>query len=805
MRSIIPLSLVFILCLPVDGLRGQDGFSLGNGVTVPGRISSPFNTWVPIEFSARNASDEDQTVLITSSLDGEASQSYGRRLWLPANSVRRGSYLVRTPALPSPKSDPVNAELRTMFLLEENGVETAVTFFGEGKINTRPIRCARDAATTLILTDHGKMEAESLVRSITDYNQISYYAIRGQENSQRVMDYDGLTHLVLASREMETNPEAIDALRKWVFSGGRLWIMLDQTGEFLANSLLTDGGSLVTVDETELDSIGIVTHPGSSNSGDAGEVVYETPVPMVNVLADQFETILDCQGWPAALMKTFGRGEILVTTVGAPAWHLTKHLEARRSEEKPGLTRAGLTLSERFYRPKTFIKVAEPDWSEPTTSQIGYEIPSRSMVVSILIGFCVALILVSLTQWKREQLMSMTIYAPLLAFAAMGALVAMGASSRTAIPTTTATMYIAEADESGHRLLEGARTIYRDDAGDIPIELQADGFYEFEPSLPGAAKRMIWTDAGSVRWENLDIPAGVQTAKFQLMQDDQPTAAVLSFGEDGLSGRLTNMPDSEIRESFIAFPGGRFARVEFADDGAIRCPLSGTLADDQFVSGDVLGDRERRYVTVSKDLFLTHRRLPDTPRLYFWTDSSPIEVDDLSAKRRVGDALYSVPVSLHAPAPGSSFAASPAMIGYRAVNHPLYGTSTVYVNQDGAWRASTSQESYTTLQCFLPTDVGPIGVSEIRATLDLRVANRNVKLLVIRPDGQEVEAATWTSPVGQKQVVLQDEMFFSEDSQDFLTLILHVGPPLQEIEGDGENALGWSINDVTFEGEFVAR
>ncbi|TWT47041.1 hypothetical protein KOR42_42380 [Thalassoglobus neptunius] len=805
MRSFIPLSLVFIFFLSGNGLQGQDGFSLGSGVTVPGRISSPFNTWVPIEFSARNASDEDRMVLITSALDGEASQSYGRRLWLPANSVRRASYLVRTPALPNPKSDPVNAELRTMFLLEKNGVETAVTFFGEGKVNTRPIRCARDAATTLILTDYGKVEAESLVRSITDYNQISYYSIRGQESARRVMDYDGLTHLVLASRSMEMDPEAIDAVREWVFAGGRLWIMLDQTGESLANALLTDGGSLVPVDETELTSIAITSHPGSSTSGDSQEISYETPVPMVNVLADDFETILDCQGWPAAMVKPYGRGEVLVTTVGAPAWHLTKHFEARREEETPGLTRAGLSLSERFYRPKTFIEVAEPDCSEPTLSQIGYVIPSRSRVVFILIAFCAALVLVSLMQWKREQLMSMTVYAPLLAFTAMGALVAMGASSRTAIPTTSATMYIAEVDESGHRLLEGARTIYRDDAGDIPIELDADGFYEFVPSLPGAAKRMIWTDSGSVRWENLDIPAGVQTAKFRLMQNERPTAAVLSFGMDGLSGRLTNVPESEIRESLIAFPGGRFSRVEFAEGGLIQCPLSGTLADDQFVSGDVLDDRERRYVSISKELFQSHRRLPDSPRLYYWTDASPIRIDDISPERRVGDALFSVPISIHAPAPGSPFAASSSMIGYRATNHPIYGTSTVYVNQDGAWRASTSQESYTTLQCFLPDDIGPIGVSEIRATLDLRIANRELKLLVIRPDGEEQEIATWTSPVGQKQVVLQDEAFFSDDPQDFLTLLLHVGPPLQQIEGEGENALGWSINDITFEGEFVAR
>lgn len=808
LRVQIRIVCSILICLAVHAASGQE-VSLGLGVSMKGRALAPFEAWIPMSFAVENEGETDAEVLVTSYFAERPDQNFSRRVWIPAHSARQVEYRVFTPPSNVEFGKPEAKDLRTLLLVKKDGVETAVLFSGGERFDSRFIRCADYASRIVLIKDENSDDPHLLLDAFLDREAIHMGVYQVESLPQQVADYSAIDHVVIASNRITENRMALNALRQWVVSGGVLWIMLDRVDPAIVDEFVSDA-TIVPIETVDLSTVEIRQGSGNHLSGDFEPVDYETSIQMVNVAATGFKELATVNGWPAVLEAKAGRGKVLVTTLNSEAWRYTPLLQKERPGEQRGLTDTGLTVAGESLKGYFLTSLSMPDsedvdLTEITTDQIGYEIPSRGLVTLILGSFCVLLPILTLMQSRRTELLKMTWIAPVIAVLCTGTLVAMGNNSRLAIEPSEITTQIVELDATGNSLVKAARATYRQSAGTSEIVFPAEGLEHYTPQLPGSAKRMVITDDGAIHWENLEFPAGEQSSVYEAQHRFAPTVAVMRVEESGLHGQLVGERIEPLSDGLITFPSGRSVSLQVSDDGTLKSGLNATLPSGQFLSDQVLGDQQRRRMQIYREYLNGSRLIPEEPRLYIWTDPIDPEITDVDEPLKRGDALLSVPLEIKRPETGTRFRVAPAMIDYRAVVHPIWGSSTVFRNNNKTWTDSVSQDSYSLLRCSLPKEIGQVAAQSVEMLMDLKIANRVLEVIVVRPNGEEEIVKTLESPVGEYTVTFSEAEDFSHDPEEFLTVMLHVGPASVETDAEGENALGWQIKDVIFQGEFVAE
>ena len=795
--------LLFVSLLFAQSAIAED-VAITPGVWMTGRTVAPFDSWVPMSFGVGNIGDEDAEILISNYFVENDDQSFGRRMWVPPKSIRKSRFVMRTPSADTPFSETEVKDLRSLLLVNRDGVEVAINDFGGSRFSSRPIRCSDFASRAVLISERHQGPGENLVRSMLDEENQALGVFRFDDCPQNLIGYDAIDYVIFDSTHLENNRLAIGTLRQWVLAGGKLWIMLDQLDPDLLGEFPISGG-LTPVGSVELTSVKIQNTPRSPIASDDTPVNYEIPVKMINVVSTGFNILAEVDGWPAVLESPYGRGSIIVTTIGPEAFHSTPGIEEKRPIERSGPTTAGKSLSNHFFSIPESSENQEIQLAEITESQIGYEVPKRGTIISILGCFCLLLPGLAFVQLRRGDLLKFAWIAPVVALLATGGLVAIGNSSRTSIEPMEVTTQLVQFDQAGNAFVMGSRTTYRQDADTEEVVLRENGYEDFTPEHLGAAKRIMLNDDGSLQWENIEVTAGQQSSDFFATKRFAPTIATLSVTKTGLRGRLTGQENRSLSDGILTFPSGRRASVTISEDGTLESDSNDVLMAENFLSSQVLTDQQRRRIDVYSDFLGNRERIPDHLSLYAWSDPIARDLVDLENGKQLGDALFKIPVTLERPAPGTRYQASPALISYRALVHPRWGSSTVFRNLGKQWSASTSRDSYSVLQVSLPKELGPVDVQSIKMTMDLKIPNRKLEVFLIKPDKSETLVETYESPVGIDSKTFSDSSFFSSDPTNLLAVMLHVGPPLEEIEGQGENALGWSINDVSFSGDFVAK
>ena len=145
-------------------------------------------------------------------------------------------------------------------------------------------------------------------------------------------------------------------IRQWVANGGRLWIMLDETGVELPQRLFGDFISLSGLGTEHLSSVEIV----SKHSGQEPLVFdYDQPVRNAMVYAEDVEVYHEVNGMPSSFWKKYGNGEILFTTLEARGLTRPKPFSTAY-ELLPLLPLQDLAL--RFFSPTelSLIHISEP-------------------------------------------------------------------------------------------------------------------------------------------------------------------------------------------------------------------------------------------------------------------------------------------------------------------------------------------------------------------------------------------------------------------------------------------------------------
>ncbi len=795
-------SLCFVLSLIVcSSACFADDVQLSRTPKPTGRIVSQYETWNQMSFAVKNDTSNEDNFLVTTYFDEVPGQQYARRLWLPAHSRRQSWMLVKTPSKIS-EGDLAEAKgMQTLVLQDQGYGETAVASDSGRRSHDHYVRCVEWSPKKLLLTDSNTPDVLEYMNSLKTGNARGYHIQMDGEFPTSVTAYDEVTHIVLSTSRILTNPLAIDTLRSWLFAGGDLWVHLDRVDEKILNHLLSGGGSVSVVDELDLTSIQVTGPEVSRLSFDETTIEAERPLRMLRVVHQGFEEMATVDGWPIVIEKSVGNGRIVVTTIDSRALYVPRTFRERAQSSRPRSTAVGGSLGEVFFNDRNNQTSETTDWSNISSSYIGYTVTKKSTVTWILLVFSATLILSCIWCWRSRQYFRMTIISPVLAFFATLALFLLGSHSRGAIAPTEAMIQFAELDREGNVSIQGGRSTYRTVAGQENISLRDSGWVDFTSSLPGSAKRLVWSENGDRSWENLDLPAGQQASSLQIQKKMMPTVASLTLDEKGLVGTISGESDSGFTSGILVFPSGDRSSARMNRLGQLLSQPSDMLAPGQYSTDEVLDDRGKMRSEVFQKLLSGPRQFPVEARLYYWKKPFDLEIEDFESIREDGDALVSVPVQFQRPASGSSFYLPKFIIHFRSIINPTGGVSTVFNNRKRIWNESTSSLSDTTLRCSIPDIFAPFELSRLNVILDLRIPGREVRIHAKKRDGSMELLKVLESPVGRQEIEIQSAEFLHQDPSDVLTLHIHVGA-IQDVIAQEMNAdnSSWKIERVQFEG-----
>lgn len=775
-------------------------------------------TWGVIKVSLRNPQDHEVKLLATTHALNEPTLQYGRRLWLPARSQLTSWNPMRMPPLDHPQQKQF--DLRSMVINSSSGVETmSANEFGAMQFD-QTFRVAADEPVTAMILDRSDDPAlgpqstnpqEFVLTARLDRGLRFNLTILGDPLIPATEElFDAMDHLVIASNRIVTDSAGISAIRRWVASGGRLWIMADKVSPTLLAALLGDDDNIAEVNRVDLTSTQIDTGDWSLSQYRFSREL-ERPVRLVRLIAEDYSVDYTTQGWPAAFWKNHGAGRILVTTIGGDAW-----VRPRTPADPPSPGGVNMQtmfvpseplsyLALQFFVPRSRSPIQHDLAEEQVQQLIGYAIPNRTLMVGILAGFTGMIPLLAVWFARRGRLEWMGLAIPGLSLISAGVLMSVGWNSRTTIPATTAVIQHVQPVPGTEEIHTNGLVGLFAHESHVP-SLSGHGGGWMSPAMGGfesTTRRMVWTDTETWNWEILPFTPGLRMIPFQAGgRVDEPVEAVANFDARGVTGQLSLPAGLVPEDAVIVAARGRIG-VELQSDGRFIATANAVLGADEYLSANVLSDEQQR-----RSRLMSHLPGPlsdevFSPKLLVWT--KPWDVGtSLSRGGTVGSALVTVPMRWQRPAAGASLVIPSPFLPFREVEGPDgLAPKGMYDRRIARWIEKTGPAA------------GWVAFAVPRDLLPLELKSANITFKVLGPMGRlELSGATgparqslktWDAPVGTLKYEITDPKVLTLDSRGRFLIRVDVGvadesnprSTLASTGIDGDPLSYWQFEDVS--------
>lgn len=750
--------------------------------------------WGVVSVDISNATDRDATILISSSIKGFPHDQYARSFWVPANAIVRSWQHFYFPKALGPKA--VSADVESTVWDVTDGAMTLLPARSGKKRHDSLLPISEAHPVTAVIVKASRPQAdldETAAGEAVDACVVSRFLDRrmalldGKRLPATAIALDGLRHLVLDKDQIADDPAAMTAVRRWLQNGGRLWIMVDRVRQSTVERLLGDVSPYQTVDRVGLTRLQLKTNDKDRWGEDETPREFEQPVSLVRVLTTGVDVLHTVNGWPASFMQRCGNGRVLYTALGMRAWLRLLTTEERRRDKTqvrffPRETLRKLT-GELFVFTKPSELQPEP-LDDYVAQQIGYEIVSRDLVVAVLGVFCAGLLATALWLWRAKRLERMRWIGPGWAVAAAAVLTGMGSRSRQSVPETVAVAQLVEVVPDSEEVnVTGLVAVYRQDGSKSTIGMQQGGVLDPEfAARPGTTRRMVWTDLDRWRWDDLQVPPGVQQTQFRYAGNvGKPLRMTGRFGPDGLSGTLDTGPFRDPADAVLTTSTGLAVGVRLRDDGTFVAGPDQALAPGTFVTGGLLSDEQRRRQEVYRKLWKTRDNVPVVrrPTALVWTKPIDMGFQISEEQRRAGSALLAIPLRLEKTPPGTRVRIPAAFLPYKRVFDPDGRTlSGSYMNERREWVERTGP-ARTWLRVQIPAEVRPLVVD--RATIRLHFDGPSRRLDIAgEVDKKPVVLASFPKPAGEVRVPVTRADVLRLDPQGGLVLGVFVGEGEQE-------------------------
>lgn len=596
-----------------------------------------------------------------------------------------------------------------------------------------------------------------------------------------------LDQLVVGNETLLDNPDGLNAIRRWVFGGGRLWVMLDRVDSRTLELILGDRYQGQELERVELTKVELVDRSGKHDLLRE----FDTPVPMTRLLIDDVDVSYSVDGWPAAFWIDYGEGRVLVTTLGANGW-----VRPRLKTDPPTQAGSGWEtdavplpafeeLIARFLTYEESAQEIEPVLLSQMEGDIGFRIPARGSVVSVLMGYALLSLMLAVWLWKTGRLPLFGVLGPVLALAAAGTLLGTRPEGGDIPSTAVVSQLVTPIPGSDDVRVRGVVGLYARDAS--PLELSGDATGWMMPDMEGfrsGIRTLTYDDEFSWEWEHLRNQPGFHSAEFEWSGPFDRVSAIASFDERGISGTL-KLPDGLIPEDAIV--DARLGRigVRITEEGKFTARQSDTLSKEQFLGADLLGDEQRRRIATLQQLMETPSRPWNSgqPHLLLWTQPWNIGFQISDSFQRRGSALVVIPLQLIRPPSGQRITIPGPLLPFREVTGPN-GKSPIglYNFKKQEWTEKNYSTS-TWLQFDLPDNLLPLSLE--RVDLQIGVTGPVGQLELSRWDGSQlISLRRWDNPVGTLTASFSASDGLSLSENGNLQLFLSAGEGIYDASSD---------------------
>jgi hypothetical protein len=808
------------------------------------------NRWGGLQLNAVNPTSEDREVFVTIFNTKDQVDQYCKKVWVPANSRITtwlpffagtgerhvlGTHATNSGpsqdalgppglALAPPSEAPL--DIRAWVVDVRDGVETPVpTQTGENFVEIR-IPLALREQRSAILHDHERTGPES-----KDMVYEAMVAMRvATRNTRRISELvpgeipvDSVVlgtfdNILIATDDIFRQTGFIEALKGWLLKGGQLWLMLDKVSPDVAQQILGDCVVMEWVDDTSMNSFTLEAKNDPINP--ATELFHEDPVTQRRVLLNGGEVEMEINGWPALFWLPYGRGKIMVTTLEARGWvrkfseqdvvagmggrGAVNEMQRQLFQQDFVLIDPMKSAAEKFVEGNRTPAPAPIDSRQFAADQIGYSIPSRFLIGSVLFTFCIVLAGSGWYLMSIDRASLMLGLSPILALVCGGVLYGVGAANRQQAPETLSELQFVRVVNGSTQLdMESTGTVYVTSGEERKITSSAGDLVHLQRTeANNEYRRMIWSDDHVWDLDHVVLPAGQSyIAQPTIEQIERPVRVSATFDPSGLKGTLDIPGVVKPTDGVIVFEKG-FAPVRFEGANAFRVDAEDSLALGQFISSDVLSDQQRQHQEFYRQMFIEKGDWEAVrPLLFFWDDVRPISVTIPGVENHTGAAFYSVPLTLSKPEAGTSVRIPQSLLQLRTGSDALGNmVSPLYSWRSGEWVES---KSYSTvfLRFRIPDALLPIRLDRVKLSIDLQAEDRAVEFATL-VDGELSPLKRVESPREAFTFEVEDPASLSLNPKNEWVFALKVDRLLNQTD-----IASWKINDVKIEmsGETVAE
>ena len=772
-------ALIFATVLAVSALpclAQPGGVEMASGVGMSGLSAYRDGRWSVVRAELRNASGADAEALVLVKQPGEVGRQFGQRAWVPAGARR----VVFAPVRPEGHdAEARSIDIESQLVRGEAGRETAtpatpglLVHFPEGIIigllddgRSAAIRGAVDALTA----DLGRPSRATAISGTT------------LDAMDRPAAWDLLDVLVVGAVP-DPGPAQLEAARRWLVDGGRVWLMLDRGGAAIGEALAGPDWGLAMLGTTQL------TDVPAGGLGAEGEP-RDGAVDMARAVWPGAEVLQTVGGYPAAMRRRVGAGELLVMTVAAEGWvdadgAAGPWLEGLKWLVEPGSSGAATDAGP---------AVTSPAVRAFGEAEVGYEVLGRWVVIAVLAGFVVALL--GFGWWAaRAGRPERFAWAGLgLAAVAAAALIGLGLLRQTEADETLAqTQVVRHLSGQPYAAVDTLVSLYRPPGADTDALLRGEGGLPLLEGLTAEAGvvRVVWSDRDTWAFEVLRPAVGsVQDIGLtRVAPVAEPRVVRLTPTASGVIAEPSGDASGGLSDPLLVTPRGRYA-VSADADGRLLIPSGPSLPPGVFAGSGLLSDQQVRRAALLEGL-LSGRDAVAEPMLLAWTGGLPERLALSDATQQRTAAVTFIPLAWQRPTPGTAVALPEALIPFDVSRKRRGGTIYDPINRTFVSNVTMKQVMWLRFQ--LPPALLPMDLTGARVGVDLDAPARTVRILTER-NGSDVEAATVDSPLGRRTFELGPEQLPSIDEGGGVLIAVDVLDPLEP----GGIPPGWTLRDVS--------
>ncbi|MCC6507992.1 MAG: hypothetical protein IT423_02720, partial [Pirellulaceae bacterium] len=598
----------------------------------------------------------------------------------------------------------------------------------------------------------------------------------------QLVDWEGMDTIVIGNDRPFQDVAVIRSMNRWLASGGRAWVMLDLITAANLRKILPDGTSCEAIDDMDMNRFVAESVLLSQLSEGDRTVVSEDPIRLRRVNQHGGEVTHRINGFPAAIWYRVGKGQILVTTLGAAGW-----LRPRETQRRPDVNFQSNFQMHTWAQPIADrlhdvnidqIPIDKADIQYPL-KHIGNPVLDRSFVLSMVFGFCGLLAFSGVVCWLRGQMIYLGWLIPLLSLAATIPLLVASAQLRREIPNTSAHLQLVEV-LPGSEMVQATQWTATYMSGTDKAKLQAAG--DAQVSWPHSDKqldlrRWTWVDYG--RWElsSSGWPNGLWRLQSKFGLPPRQLDVPARIDEKGLSFELPADLGQPLEDAVVQFHPGDPQPCSLVEQGkTVRVNDKHLTLIDTWMGSTIVDDEQARRDEVYRQLQAVESDIgyPSYPALLGWTKLWPGPIAWDQSRDERGSALVVLPIKLAPVASGTRVLVPHTVI--RSETSSRSGSfSTAFSNDSGWWRQETTLPATVPIRFHLPRQVCPLVASEIICDLQLRAPQRIVTLYALAAGGQRIAIQAMPSPLGATRIRISDAALLSEARDGVLDFVLEIG------------------------------